>query len=180
MISSYALDGAPAAEATSSATPGDTFNQLFWASPTFVTAGDQYVFIVWNKLFYMNFHSQLVVKMVKVNPNDQSGEGTIWFDYFSVTGVPQDATAVPSPQKVTSPQKKTNVGAIVGGVVGGSSILILLLLLLFFYRRRRLSKDIPVDPCKSPHLQIFYFSCFLQFQSTPTMSRQTQIFILRQ
>ena len=75
--------------------------------------------------------------MVKVNSNDQSGEGTIWFDYFNVTGAP-------------SPQKKTNVGAIVGGAVGGSSILILLVLLLLFYRRRRLSKDTPVEPCKSP------------------------------
>ena len=78
--------------------------------------------------------------MVKVNPNDQSGpcEGTIWFDYFEITGAPW-------------PQKKNNIGAIVGGVVGGVSILILLVLLLLFYRRRRLSKDIPVNPCESPH-----------------------------
>jgi hypothetical protein len=110
----------------------------------------------------LNFHSQLVVKMVKVNPNDQSGEGTVWFDYFNVTGAP-------------SPQKKNNIGAIVGGVVGGISILILLVSLLLFYRRRRLSKDIPVDPCESPHQPpVLYFSCFLQFQPTPTMFRQTQ------
>ena len=35
---------------------------------------------------YLNFHSQLVAKMVKVNSDPYSGEGTIWFDYFNVTG----------------------------------------------------------------------------------------------
>jgi len=76
--------------------------------------------------------------MVKVNLNDGPGEGTIWFDYFNVTGAP-------------SPQKKTNIGAIVGGVVGGVSFLMLLVLLFLFYRRRRrLAKDMPVDPCESP------------------------------
>ena len=79
--------------------------------------------------------------MVQVNPNPGNilgdHEGTIWFDYFSVTGAP-------------SPPKKNNIGAIVGGVVGGITILILLVLLLLFYRRRRPSKDIPVEPCESP------------------------------
>ena len=94
-------------------------------------------------MFDLNFHSQLVVKMVKVNSNDDSGEGTIWFDYFNITGAP-------------SPQKKHNVGAIVGGVVGGTSILILLVLLLLFYRRRRVSKDIPVNPCELPYTHQSY------------------------
>lgn len=101
--------------------------------------------------------------MVQVNPNNQSDEGTIWFDYFSVTGAPP-------------PPKKTNIGAVVGGVVGGITILILLVLLLLFYRRRkRLSKDIPVEPCESatrpPVLSLSYL---LQFQLTPTMSCETQ------
>ena len=76
--------------------------------------------------------------MVQLNPNPEPNQGTIWFDYFEVTGAPY-------------PQKKNNIGAIVGGVVGGISILILLVLLLLFYRRRRLSKDIPINPCESLH-----------------------------
>jgi len=84
--------------------------------------------------------------MVKVNYNAADpGEGTIWFDYFTVAGVP-------------SPLKKKNVGAIVGGVVGGISVLILLVLLFHFYRRRRLSKDIPVDPCEALHNHQSYIS----------------------
>jgi len=51
VISSYALDGAAAAEATSRASREDTYNQLFWASPTLQSAGDQYVFMLWKKLF---------------------------------------------------------------------------------------------------------------------------------
>jgi len=35
VVTSYALDGAPAAQVTSRAGSGDTYNQLFWASPTF-------------------------------------------------------------------------------------------------------------------------------------------------
>ncbi|KIM38526.1 hypothetical protein M413DRAFT_12732 [Hebeloma cylindrosporum] len=89
VVTSYALGEAQAAEVTSSAGAGDTFGQLFWASPTLVASEDR----------------QLVVKMVKINPNNQSGEGTIWFDYFKVTGAPP-------------PQKNVNIGAIVGGVVG--------------------------------------------------------------
>jgi len=51
VVSSYALDGAAAAEATSRAGPGDTPHQLFWSSPTLVSAGDQYVFIIWKRSF---------------------------------------------------------------------------------------------------------------------------------
>ena len=51
VVSSYALDGAPAAEVTSKAGQGNTYNQLFWASPTSVSAGDQYVFTCWKNLF---------------------------------------------------------------------------------------------------------------------------------
>ena len=47
VVSSYALDGAAAAEATSRAVAGDNYNQLFWASPTLESAEDQYVFIFW-------------------------------------------------------------------------------------------------------------------------------------
>jgi len=101
--------------------------------------------------------------MVQVNPDNQTGEGTVWFDYFSVTGAPP-------------PPKKINIRAIVGGVVGGISILILLVLLLLFYRRRRLLKDTPVEPCESPVTRppVLFLSYFLQFQPTLAMSRETQ------
>ena len=51
VVSSYALDEAQAAEATSRAGHGDTYNQLFFASPTSVLAGDQYIFMCWKNLF---------------------------------------------------------------------------------------------------------------------------------
>ena len=93
--------------------------------------------------------------MVKINPNPQQGEGTIWFDYFNVSGVPLPSTSSSSPSSSailpSAAQKNSNnVGAIVRGVVGGSSNLILLVLLLLFYCWRCLSKDTPVEPCKSP------------------------------
>jgi len=55
VISSYALDGAAAAEATSRAGPGDTYNQLFWTSPGLVSAGDQYAFMVWKDCSISDF-----------------------------------------------------------------------------------------------------------------------------
>jgi hypothetical protein len=51
VVTSYALDGASAALATSTSVPRDTPNQLFWASPELVSAGDQYALIVWKILF---------------------------------------------------------------------------------------------------------------------------------
>ena len=137
---------------------------------------------------YLNFHSQLVIKMVKVNSDPYSGEGTIWFDYFNVTGdfnvtggsnitgasnVTGDSnvtgasnvTGDPNVTGVPSLQKKNNVGAIVEGVVGGISILIFFVLLLYFYRRRRLSKRIPVDPCESLHNHQAYISHALSSSS---------------
>lgn len=41
--SSYSVDGAPASTVTSRATPDDTYDQLFWQSPT-LPMGNQYVF----------------------------------------------------------------------------------------------------------------------------------------
>ena len=46
VVTSYSFDGAPAAQVTSRAGSGDTYNQLFWASPT-LAVGDQYVSPVW-------------------------------------------------------------------------------------------------------------------------------------
>jgi len=51
VVTSYTLDGASAALATSTSVPRDISNQLFWASPALVSAGDQYAFIFWKKLF---------------------------------------------------------------------------------------------------------------------------------
>lgn len=67
--------------------------------------------------------------MVKVNPDPQPGEGTIWFDYFLVTD--------PRIQSSSSTTKARHVGAIVGGVIGGILFLIVVALALFQIIRRR-------------------------------------------
>ena len=103
----------------------------------------------------LNLHSQLVVKMVKINLDPQEGEGTIWFDYFNVTGVPLAGVPLASttPSPVAPPpaaqKKANNIGPIVGGVVGGVLILVLLVMFLLFYRRRRRPSNnvkLPIEP----------------------------------
>lgn len=127
--------------------------------------------------------------MVKINPNPQQGEGTIWFDYFNVTGVPLPSTSTPAPAAPppAAQNKSNNIGPIVGGVVGGVLILILLVMLLLFYRRRtRPSKNVksPIEPeapppGELPHHRSYISHFSFQFQPTPTFSLPTQITIRR-
>ena len=56
--------------------------------------------------------------MVKVNPESQLGEGTIWFDYFLAT----------DPLIGSSSSKSKNIGAIVGSIIGGIIFLIIVAL----------------------------------------------------
>ncbi|KAF8800069.1 hypothetical protein BYT27DRAFT_7227583 [Phlegmacium glaucopus] len=109
VLTNYSIDGAPPSQTTSQAGSGDTYNQQFWRSPT-LNEGDH----------------KLVVTMVKVNPNAQAGEGTIWFDYFSVL----------DPRIQNSTIKSKNIGAIVGGVIGGVFAVIFIILAVLFLRRR--------------------------------------------
>ena len=133
-----------------------------------------------------NFHSSLIVKMVRVNPNPEPGEGTIWFDYFNVTGVYLPAySPTPSPSSAVAHKKSKSIGPIIGEVVGGLLFLgLLVYLLLFCRRRKRLSKNVksPIEPeaqapgespcaCRSSHFSHF----LLQFQSTPSSLFQTQL-----
>ena len=74
------------------------------------------------------FASELLVTMVKVNPESQPGEGTIWFDYFLVTD--------PRIQSSSTTTSK-NIGAIVGGVIGGILFIIVIVALTFVALRRR-------------------------------------------
>lgn len=71
--------------------------------------------------------SELLVTMVKVNPESQPGEGTIWFDYFLAT----------DPRIQSSSTKSKHIGAIVGGVMGGIFFLIVILALALVALRRR-------------------------------------------
>ena len=66
--------------------------------------------------------------MVKVNPESQPGEGTIWFDYFLATD--------PRIQS-NSATKLKNIGTIVGSVIGGIIFLIIVALALVALRRRK-------------------------------------------
>ena len=74
--------------------------------------------------------SELLVTMVKVNPESQPGEGTIWFDYFLAT----------DPLIQSSSTKSKNIGAIVGGVVGGIFFLIVAIVALALVALRRRSR----------------------------------------
>ena len=75
------------------------------------------------------FASKLLVTMVKVNPDSQPDEGTIWFDYFLVTN--------PLIQSSSSTTKSKHIGAIVGGVIGCVFFLIVVALVLVQILRRR-------------------------------------------
>jgi len=115
VLTNYSVDGASPAQVTSQAGSGDTFNQQFWNSPT-LNEGDH----------------ELLVTMVKVNPDSQPGEGTIWFDYFLAT----------DPRIQSNPNKSKNIGAIVGGVIGGVFFLIVIVALALVALRRRNSRHL--------------------------------------
>ena len=84
-------------------------------------------------IWFMNsFASELLVTMVKVNPDPQPGEGTIWFDYFLAT----DPRIQPS-----SSDNSKNIGAIVGGVIGGVIFLIVIVALALVSLRRRKKRN---------------------------------------
>jgi len=88
--------------------------------------------------------------MVRVNPNPEAGEGTIWFDYFNITSVPLPTySPTPSPSPAAEHKKSKGIGPIIGEVVGGLLFLgLLVYLLLFCRRRKRLSKNVksPIEP----------------------------------
>lgn len=97
--------------------------------------------------------------MVKVNPDSQPGEGTIWFDYFLVTD-PRIQSG--------STNKSKNIGAIVGGVIGGICFFIIVALVLFALRRRNkrrlehvqpwTNKEVPsVDSIRTSFLKPSFF-----------------------
>ncbi|KAF8960751.1 hypothetical protein BDZ97DRAFT_1921837 [Flammula alnicola] len=111
VLANYSIDGAPSVQVSSQAGSGDTFNQQFWVSPTLALG-----------------KHELIVDMAKINQDAGPGEGTIWFDYFVAT----DPTI-----HTDSGNKRTNIGAIVGGVVGGIVMVTSFILLLLFLRRRR-------------------------------------------
>ena len=101
--------------------------------------------------------------MVKVNPESQPGEGTIWFDYFLATD--------PRIQSSSSAGSK-NVGAIVGGVIAGVSFLLVIIGLSLAALRRRnkryldrvqpwTDKDPSVDSIRTSFLKPCFF---LQFK----------------
>ena len=102
--------------------------------------------------------------MVKVNPESQPGEGTIWFDYFLATD--------PRIQS-NSATKLKNIGTIVGSVIGGIIFLIIVALALVALRRRKkrhleraqpwTDKDVQsVVSFRTSFLKLFFF--FLQFK----------------
>ena len=99
------------------------------------------------KLSSLPLTSRLRVTMVKVNYNQQPGEGTVWFDYFLVTD-PTITSTMPLTPSSTSPpitnavHQSPPVGTIVGSVVGGLSLVLAIVLVLVFYRRRRTTKSV--------------------------------------
>jgi len=144
VVTSYSIDGAPAAQVTAPAETGDTYQQQFWAS---------------NQVPLGQHH--LVVTMVKVNAGQQAGEGTVWFDFFNVSGSTTTSTSstptvvlsqtptvtvtsfiTPTPTS-TQPSKATHTGAIIGGVVGGLGLALLVAFIAFLYYRRR--RQIPAN-----------------------------------
>ncbi|KAF8176343.1 hypothetical protein K438DRAFT_1979137 [Mycena galopus ATCC 62051] len=89
---SYAIDGGTPTTVTSTSSPNDSYQQLFWQSGP-VSSGA---------------HS-LVVTMVAVNTNQGAGEGTIWFDYFNVTtDATTDISNTASPSTSASQSKSSS------------------------------------------------------------------------
>ena len=120
--------------------------------------------------------------MAKVNADSQSGEGTVWFDYFNVvtnttnasstsftaststtsaSSTTNSGSATPTP---TTTGKKSNLGGILGGVIGGVILFLVLLLCLWRYRRRKnnsgkIAQFKPdIDPDPSSRMSPFFFS----------------------
>ena len=82
--------------------------------------------------------------MVKVNPNPQPGEGTIWFDYFLATD--------PRIQSSSTARAK-NIGAIVGGTLGGVVFLIFIVIAFVFLRRRNKRQLKDIEPWTDKEVQ---------------------------
>ncbi|KDR79448.1 hypothetical protein GALMADRAFT_277838 [Galerina marginata CBS 339.88] len=124
VVTSYSVDGAQAAQVTSTAGSGDTYNVLFWQSPTLTSK-----------------QHNLVVKMVQVNANAGPGEGTIWFDYFQITdpvqNTPGPSAQTPVPTIAHRKTQTSHLGPIVGGIVAVLALIIGGILLVFLLRRRR-------------------------------------------
>ncbi|KAJ7619663.1 hypothetical protein FB45DRAFT_931364 [Roridomyces roridus] len=136
----YSIDGDQGTVVTSQASGNglDDFQQPFWKSGT-ISDGQH----------------TLVVTMRAINGAAGDGEGTIWFDYFQVTGshpastsasqgssstVPvsssSSSSASPSP---TSPASHTSSshGGLIGGVIAAAVVVVLICIGLFLWRRRR-------------------------------------------
>lgn len=125
VITSYSIDGASSSNVTTQAGLGDTYHQQFWSSEQFPVAVHR-----------------LRVTMVKVNNVTQSGEGTIWFDYFlvrdpTVVTYPTTSSAplTPTTSPISNSRQSTPIGSIVGGALGGLSLLLVAIFLLVLYRR---------------------------------------------
>ncbi|KAJ7040937.1 hypothetical protein C8F04DRAFT_185654 [Mycena alexandri] len=87
---SYAIDGASPTTVTSTSSPNDSYQRLFWQSNA-ISSGSH----------------KLIVTMLKVNTGLGAGEGTIWFDYFNVTDT---GVAVSSPSVSASASSKSSTG----------------------------------------------------------------------
>ncbi|KAJ7489123.1 hypothetical protein FB451DRAFT_1390294 [Mycena latifolia] len=140
---SYAIDGSAhnvtTSGAASSSFGADSYQQLFWQADAL-----------------SNRSHTLVVTMLYTN--DGVG-GTIWFDYFNVTGasamspsssglspstVPSSVASPSSPLSTAGAGKKSHNSAIIGAVVAGGVVIAILcgaLLLLRRKRRRQKSSD---------------------------------------
>lgn len=141
VITSYSIDGASSSNVTTQAGLGDTYHQQFWSSEQFPVA------VQWVQQVLIDNHvhllaSRLRVTMVKVNNVTQSGEGTIWFDYFlvrdpTVVTYPTTSSAplTPTTSPISNSRQSTPIGSIVGGALGGLSLLLVAIFLLVLYRR---------------------------------------------
>ncbi|EDR13038.1 uncharacterized protein LACBIDRAFT_322448 [Laccaria bicolor S238N-H82] len=136
VTTNYFIDGGAVSQAVSLAGSNDTYKQQFWQSDTLQSGA----------------HT-LNVTMVKVNAESQSGEGTVWFDYFVANSTGSSSTSLTTSTSTTSASsitnsdsatptptptgKKSNLGGILGGVIGGVVLFLIFLLCLWRYRRRR-------------------------------------------